>query len=289
MILSREEILRRLKYGEIFRKDTWVEESIREASYVLRIAEDGLLLDGDFYDPGVPYKGSEFVVEPGKIAIFSTKEILDMPPDLVGKIGIRLDYALLGLTGLMGIQVDPLYGHGKEEERLFIRVANFGNEPVRLSPGDGVFTFELHQLAGQFRPEPKDSSWPRIKRRIGIHKEVSWSYVTRVQSELSEQTTEIDKRLESETKRLESETKNIRDYLQPLVMFGIFLVAVTILGVALTTILNVRDTPEVYVPHWVTNWGWMVLLGTLSFAAVMTGLMGVVTVVSVAFRLWKSR
>ena len=73
--------------------------------------------------------------------------------------------------------------------------------------------------------------------------------MTRVQSELSEQATEIDKRPESETKRFESETKNIRDYLQPLVMFGIFLVAVTILGVALTTILNVRDTPEVYVPH----------------------------------------
>ena len=40
-----------------------------------------------------------------------------MPADLVGKIGIRFNHAALGLTGLMGIQVDPNYGQGKKAER----------------------------------------------------------------------------------------------------------------------------------------------------------------------------
>ena len=80
MILSSDAIQERLARGEIFRPDTWDPSCIKEASYVLRIDNDGLLVDGTFYDPGVPYKGSDFVVEPGKIAILSTKELLDMPP-----------------------------------------------------------------------------------------------------------------------------------------------------------------------------------------------------------------
>ena len=73
---------------------------------------------------------------------------------------------------------------------------------------------------------------------------------------------------------MKSAKAEIRDYLQPLVMFGIFLVAVTILGVALSVIVAMRNTPEVQVPNWVTDWGWGLLLGTLSIASAATALMG---------------
>ena len=230
MILGREEIHSRLENGEIFRKCTWDELCLKEASYVLRIADDGLLLDGKFYDPfdrENRYKGDYIVIAPGKIAILSTKEELVMPSDLVGKIGIRLEFALLGLTGLMGIQVDPLYGHDKEHERLYIRVANFGNAPIRLSPGDKVFTFELHEVAGEVPREAKQDSWPRIKRTLKDLDDASWSYVTRVESNLS------------------AETQNVRDYFQPLVMFGVFLVAISILAAAFATLLQTPDPNKV--------------------------------------------
>ena len=55
-----------------------------------------------------------------------------MPGDLVGKIGIRFDYASIGLTGLMGIQVDPLFGRDLDKERLYVRVANLGNAPISI-------------------------------------------------------------------------------------------------------------------------------------------------------------
>ena len=235
MILGREEIHNRLSNGEIFRKPTWDDQCLREASYVLRIADDGLLLDGKFYDPfdrKNRYEGDYIVIAPGKIAILSTMEELIMPPDLVGKIGIRLDFALLGLTGLMGIQVDPLYGHDKEHERLYVRVANFGNEPIRLLPGDGVFTFELHQVAGNVPTEPKKDSWPRIKQTLKDLDDASWSYVTRVESNLS------------------AETQNVKDYFQPLVMFGVFLVAVSILGAAIAVLLRTPQLDEVVRSSW---------------------------------------
>ena len=228
MILGRKEIHKRLKSGEIFRECTWKKKCLREASYALRVADDGLLLNGKFYDPGDHYKDDFIVIDPGKIAILSTKEEITMPADLVGKIGIRLDYALLGLTGLMGIQVDPYYGHDKERERLFIRVANFGNAPIRLSPGDEVFTFELHEVKGKVPKRTKQASWPRIKHTLRDLDDASWSYITRVVSNLS------------------AETQNVKDYFQPLVMFGVFLVAVSILAAAIAVLLQTPN-PEDFI------------------------------------------
>lgn len=267
MILSGQAILSRLKDEEVFKKESWDPSQIKEASYVLRIADDGLLVDGKFYDPTNSFGESYITIDPGKIAILSTLERLDMPPDLVGKIGIRLKYALQGLTGLMGIQVDPLYGNGKEDERLYIRVANLGNEPIRLSPGDGLFTFELHQVTGCVTGQKRGDSWKRIKLDLQNQKEPSWTYVTRVEDNQKDQANRLEE-------KLKSETENLREHLQPLIMFGIFLVAVTILGAALSIILSLRNTPEASVPSWVTGWGWIVLLFTLSFAGAATAFMG---------------
>lgn len=278
MILGRAEILRRLNNGEIFRQYTWEEDALQEASYALRIEDDGLLVDDEFYPVGKPYMGDYINIEPGKIAILSTMEQLNMPANLVGKIGIRLEYALLGLTGLMGIQVDPLFGHDKKAERLYIRVANFGNEPIRLLPGYKVFTFELHEVVGEVPQITKEDSWPRIKRSLEHQSHPSWSYVIRAEDNLSTQAKALSSQLSSETEKLQQ-------HLQPLVMFGIFLVAVTILSVALSVIISLRDTPEVIVPSWVTDWGWVIILTTLGISTITTGIMGAVMI----GRLWKRK
>lgn len=280
MILGSEAILERLKKGEIFEKGTWDEQHIKQASYALRVAPDGLMLDGKRYRPGKDFFKGDFEIKPGEIAILSTIERLDMPGDLVGKLGIRFDYATQGLTGLMGIQVDPFFGWGPAEERLFMRVANLGNKPVPISVGADVFTFELHEVKGKVPTptSPRDSMWYRLQDALGDQHNAGWSNVTQVQSNV-----------EDVERRLETDIKGIRDYLQPLVMFGIFLVAVTILGVALSVILSVRDTPEVAVPTWVTGWGWIVLLVTLSVATFLTALMGAVTVALMFVRLFKGK
>ena len=115
MILSGANIQARAERGEIFVPKTWDCSFIKEASYALRVASDGLVVDGEHYQPGRHIRGPYIEIKPGQIAILSTKERLCMPNDLVGKIGIRLQYALQGLTGLMGIQVDPGYGQGRTD------------------------------------------------------------------------------------------------------------------------------------------------------------------------------
>ena len=278
LVLSGQAILKRLRQGEIFRGCTWEEDCIKEASYALRVADDGLLLDGEFYDPGDHFSGNYIEIKPGEIAILSTMEVLNIPDDLVGKIGIRLNYAMRGLTGLMGIQVDPSYGQYRDNERLFIRVANFGNEKISLSPGTAVFTFELHEVTGKI-PEGttnKKPTWERLKEELSTQSNLSWSYVTRVNQTSRDEVNRVEAKLREETQK-------IRDYLQPVVLFGIFLVAVTILGVSVTLILNIARSSDLEEANWVTDWAWVLLLVTLSIATVATAAMGVLT----AWRLWK--
>lgn len=287
MILSGDQLQRRCDPGssppEIFKPSTWIPSGFKEASYALRVAADELMINGTFYERGNPYPGTYLEISPGRIAVLSTVEELTMPNDLVGKIGIRLQYALKGLTGLMGIQVDPCYGQHRNGERLYIRVANLGNEAIKVLPGAAVFTFEVHQLAEPIDCSryPKDSTWELLKNGLADQVDVSWSYATRINDESLERWNllkrEADEREVQHQSRLEYEIGRIRDYIQPVVMFGIFLVAATILSVAIATIVSLRSTEVAAVPPWVTGWGWGLLLATLVGAALATGSVAVLT------------
>lgn len=273
MILSSNAIRERLEKGEIFKRGSWDTDALREASYVLRVAADGLLLDDKAYAPGTFFTGRVIEIKPGKIAILSTMEKLNMPNNLVGRLGIRLDYAARGLTGLMGIQVDPCYGQDRDGESLYIRVVNFGNETVQICPGDKVFTFELQQMTESpcADSQTRESTWERLLKAYTNQEKASWSYITRIESDF-----------EGELKEAE---EIARKSYQPVVLFGVFLVAVTILGVAITLILSLRETPSAEIPNWVTSWGWGLLLGTLSLAGLGTAFVAFVA----GLRLYRPR
>ena len=120
---------------------------------------------------------------PGKIAILSTVERLDMPKDLVGKIGIRFKYACQGTNRIDGHpRSTRFYGWGHQEERLFVRVANLGNDPILIPPYSEVFTFELHKISGYVpKPsEPRPPMWLRIQDTLANQNNSSWSNVTQV-------------------------------------------------------------------------------------------------------------
>ena len=122
-----------------------------------------------------------------------------------------------------------------------------------------MFTFELHQLteAVDCSKWPKDSTWEVLKRGLKDQDDASWSYATRINEVADEREREHQRSFEIEIGR-------IRDYIQPVVMFGIFLIAITILSVSVTAILNLRDAPPaITVPAWVKDWGWIVVISHL--------------------------
>ena len=212
----------------------------------LALAWDGLVVDGYPYPPGTDYEGTQIRIEPGRIAILSTKESIKMPGDLIGKLGVRLDFAALGLMGLMGIQVDPYYGSDHDDERLYFRVANMSNEPIRLQRTDRVFNIEFHDVAGARKPNvPKTRGWDRMQILLRNQRDASWTYITRV----------------------EHDVRAIEDRFHPLFLFGVVLVAVTILGVFAAVMVN---TDANSAPPWFAAWGWIVLTVVFVGAACAT-------------------
>lgn len=272
MILGTQKIQERLDKGEIFRKGTWCKDCIKEASYALRVAKDGMVVNGKSYYPGNCYQESVIKIEPGRIAILSTVERLCMPADLVGKLGVRLDFASKGLTGLMGIQVDPYYGSDDTEERLYIKVASFGNETVKIHPYDAVFNVEFSRVEEATKPQKsKKSTWYRLQEALANQDHSDWTFVARVQTDLGNRADDIEK-------QVNNQLSGIRNNQQSVVMFGVFLVAVAIFGALIGVILNVDNAP-----NWVANWGWIVLLGLCSVS--VAALVGFVIVACIGF--WK--
>jgi hypothetical protein len=72
---------------------------------------------------------------------------------------------------------------------------------------------------------------------------------------------------------------------QPVVMFGVFLVAATVLGAALAILLSVVNANAGVVPPWATEWVWGVLLATVSLSALAVAVIGAAT----AFRLIRGK
>lgn len=275
MVLSKAAIRERLEKGEIFRKDTWDYNCIKEASYALRIAGDGLLLNGELYPPGMenPDTDPYFSIKRGEIAIFSTMERLNMPNDVVGHLGIRYDYAVQGLTRLMGIQVDPAYGRGVKDERLYLRVLNLGNQEVKVRPGDVVFNVEFRKLVGEIDDSipVRQLMWERLEKTLLQRPNPSESYITEAEKELN-------KGMEAVKLQLEHDMEQVRQGLQPVVMFGVFLVAATLLSVAISVILNSREISPATVPTWVTDWGWIIIVASLGALGVFMIAVGALTV-----------
>ena len=273
MILSGTAIRNRLENGEIFVPGTWDEGCIKEASYTLRVAKDGMHINGEAYSPGKAFPHGTIRIEPGDIGILSTVERFKMPKDLVGHQGIRFDYAVQGLTGLMGIQVDPLYGDNVDDERLYLRLANLGSDAVVIMPGEAIFNIEFQTVQGEVDREsidkrhgPRRPMWERILKLMAKQPKPGWSYTTSVKEDLRAQVEQVEK------------------VFQPVVMFGVFLVATTLLGVSLAILLSIRTDNIGDIPSWVTDWVWGILLTVLSLSALAVAAIGFATAVRLVRR-----
>ena len=249
MILGTSEILARLRGGQIFRPKTWIEDNVKEASYALRVDGDGMIIGDSIIEPGAENARSEIKIQPGRIAILSTMERLCMPSDLVGRLGVRLEFASKGLVGQMGMQVDPFYGQGADTEvRLYIKVANLGNNDVVIRRKDAVFNIEFSRVNGAERQGTKNDTWKRLMETVGDSSHRDWTYLTQINENLDAKAGEIK---DDMTMRLGW----VRDNQQAVVMFGVFLVAITILAAMVGVIINVDNAPT-----WVADWGWIFLI-----------------------------
>jgi len=164
MILSDDDILARLEAGDLVVDPIDdLDMQIQPASIDLRLGEEFLEFQrtniscihpnresevSEYVTETTVPEGEEFILHPGDFVLGTTKERVEIPPDLLATVEGRSSLGRLAVVihATAGI-VDPGY-HGQ----ITLELSNLGTAPVALTPGmrvsQLVFT-ELTQPAGR--------------------------------------------------------------------------------------------------------------------------------------------
>ena len=222
-VLTGKEIYKRR--DRIFSQQSWSDESFQEVSYDLRIDTGPFLrVGGKVYENSVPYKRSHMTIRPGEMALLPTIESFNIPGNLAGDIKIKFSHSRQGLTPLFGPKVDPYFGRGHCDERLYLWVSNLGTSPITLRRGERVFTVQFHKLWGEapaFRK--KDATGPAVAKE---------AYAMGARSSLGVFDA-LEDRIKSE---LGGRVLAVERGTMAVVLFGVFLVAAALLAGCITTL-----------------------------------------------------
>ena len=153
------EVLRPL-LGQIFLPGSYSEDQLRPAAYDVRLGDDLLLLPP--ISPGDPPKRllrgqrqtTPFILDPGDVAIVSTREKVTLPWDIAANISMKFRLARQGLLLFTGLFVDPGFGRKPdnslqaEPQALHFMLANVGPEPIPLEPGKTIAALQFFCVTG---------------------------------------------------------------------------------------------------------------------------------------------
>lgn len=88
----------------------------------------------------IPF-GDAFLLHPGSLALVPTLEWVHIPADLQGVVTARSSWAREGLNIATATIINPYY-----RGIITLELANFGEIPIRLSPGLRIAQLALYQL-----------------------------------------------------------------------------------------------------------------------------------------------
>jgi hypothetical protein len=199
------------------------------------------------YPKGRPYGRGEgpvtpVIMRPGDVAFVSTVERLCMPWDLAANLGIKFSFARRGILVLTGLIVDPGFGleqtrlgrwRPKEDERLHFVLVNLGQRDFVIQPGvDRVASLQFLEVAGpvQKRSIPSGVDMEREFFGSSPYAMTRFSLFHELRLIQTKTSTDLhDFRLELEAVQAAANT---------VVVFGVYLLAVTILVAGTAAILT---------------------------------------------------
>lgn len=142
-VLPHQEVRRLCRQGVI---SQWAEPNIRSAGYDLRVGEEFYFapeVNGKVrVSRLVPGKRETIVVPSNGLVIVTMREELDLGPDLVGHLSLKLNFLLRGLIMANQSQVDAGY-----KGQIWALLYNLSQSPVSLQRGDSILRLELVRLA----------------------------------------------------------------------------------------------------------------------------------------------
>jgi len=293
-LLTGQELLSALNLPyRIFRPGSWEPAQVRSAGYDLRLAGDVLVIppqaaDESYrcVDRGDPEIG-EFTLAPGDTALVSTVERFCLDLDITGHVSAKFRWAARGLLVLSGTAVHSGYGRmraatgqwgPKNDERLYLVIANAGPSNVTLRRDDTIAYLQFFGTdSSGINPKERNYGFDYLKANFfqgdkhpsgaGL---AYFRNVKDLQERVAADAAHHDQEM-LELRREVAEAHEIVDRTQSatnaVVVFGVFLVAVTLLGIVVTSLTEIVMTiPE--------NAGWVK-------TAVVSGLVLVYVAVSV--------
>lgn len=138
MVLVDKEIKEAVNNGEIGLSD-FSEKCLQPASYDLRVGEEGFTSSAGRVI-NIQIEGV-LEIQPGDFALVMTHEKLRLPNAMLGRFGLRSEYARMGLLATVGPQVDPGF-----EGRLVIGIVNFSCQSIKLQYLTPFCSLELQRL-----------------------------------------------------------------------------------------------------------------------------------------------
>ncbi|WP_371872277.1 dCTP deaminase domain-containing protein [Phytohabitans houttuyneae] len=234
-LLGKSEILKRLEADQIIRHGTWDRSQLKGAGYDVRMASDLLFITDPDGEP-VKYAVGEHridpvILQPSSVALVSTKERFAFPSDIGAHVSVKWSWARKGVLVLTGGFVNPGFGfewigsrlEKSPDERLHFLIVNVGSEPQTLIPGiTALASLQFATIVGESGNFPADSTQELISTKYAA------DAPNRALS-LFPQLVEQNERLNRLSHRLE----RVEHGTAPLVTFGVYLLAVTFLGVLL--------------------------------------------------------
>lgn len=207
--------------------------NLQGASYDLRVATTKMILpDGTRVHEGVDYQRL-FLIQPGEVAMVSTRERIRLVSDLSGLVSVKFTYASKGILALSGMIVDPGYGLDVSDgRRLHFIIANVGQDVIPIVPGvDRVASLQLlpvhHSVSSTSIPTHEPSKSPSLIENLfaDSHLPLGLSFF-QSQSNLRNELDEMRNRVDEHVRGLSQ-----------IVLFGHFLFGTAIIGAIFTTFL----------------------------------------------------
>ncbi|GLZ37515.1 hypothetical protein Acsp05_11400 [Actinokineospora sp. NBRC 105648] len=255
--------------NRIFRAGTWDPGQIHGAGYQVRLADNRLAFPGGSGSGkhvviGEDGHRSGFALEPGGTALVSTQERFSLDFTISALIGPRFRSAIKGLLVLHGMVAHPGFGRRlnedgewvpKEDERLCLVIINVGSEPEYLRAGDPIAYLQFFEVDPVPDPVPiKNAGFDDLYARLFESDSAGgglgyFKIIYDVQRKVDDARLLAEKQAEEYEKREKvlqvkvdaavAAVDRVRNSTDNVVVFGVFLVAVTLLGVVLTTLVGV--------------------------------------------------
>lgn len=231
----------------VFRSGTWTRANVRGAGYDLTLATDLMVVPlAPGADQFKPYERGQrrlddIILAPGDTALVSTQERFSLNFDLAGNVGPKFSLAARGLLILTGVAVDPGYGRSRdragrwlpmEDQRLHFIVANVGPHDIALRPGHEKLAFlQLFTVGGGVvRSQTASVGFEVLQSQLFASSSNNATGGLAYFRNVRDLARRIDT-IEVETKRVSDSVDKVEKASEYVVVFGVFLVATTILGV----------------------------------------------------------